>query len=127
MGSKAADAERYHDMLSADHRDWLFRELRNYLELLAADGSTALAGVPDGCNKPSELALMFDNFRSAVVGNFAAELPPELLAALAGVDAALDRIPRHGWTDEAVRSAPEWQAVRDEATVAVQHLNLTEY
>jgi hypothetical protein len=65
------------------NREWLFRELRRSLSLLAADGSTALAGVPDGCCKPDELSLEFDNVKSAVLGNFATELPTVLLASLA--------------------------------------------
>src|SRR5262245_47075534 len=68
--------------VSEFNRKWLFRKLRHSLSLLAADGQTALAGVPDGCCKPEELALDFDNFRSAVLDSFAAELPPELVVAL---------------------------------------------
>jgi hypothetical protein len=86
----------------------------------------ALAGVPDGCCKPDELALDFDNVRAAVVGNFAAELPPELVAALAAVDAALDDIPRSGWSEQAVRSAPEWAAVRGRAGAALRMLDRRE-
>jgi hypothetical protein len=100
-------------------REWLFRELRRSLALLAMDGDAALAGVPDGCCKPDELALEFDNFRTATVGNFADELPTELVDALASVDAALAAIPRGGWSEEAVRLAPEWAAVRERAGVAV--------
>jgi hypothetical protein len=105
------------------NREWLFRSLRDSLRLLAADGETALDGVPDGCCKPDELALDFDNFRAAVVGNFAAELPPELMAALAEVDAAFGPIAEDGWSEEAVRSAPEWAAVRERAGVALRLLD----
>ena len=90
---------------------------------LAADGDTALAGVPGGCCKPDELALDFDNFRAAVVGNFAAEMPPALVAALAAVDAALGPIVGAGWSEEAVRSAPEWAIVRQRAGVALRLLD----
>jgi len=100
-------------------REWLFRELRHSLSLLAADGDTTLAGVPDGCCKPDELALDFDNFHVAVVGNFAAELPPDLVAALAEVDAAFGPIAGDGWSEEAVRSAPDWATVRERAGVAL--------
>jgi hypothetical protein len=98
---------------------WLFRELHRSLSLLAADGDTALAALPDGCCKPDELALDFDNFRSAVLGNFAAELSPELLTALAGVDAGLCGIGGEGWSEEAVRSAPEWAVVRERSRTAL--------
>ena len=108
------------------NREWLFRSLRDSLRLLAADGATALAGVPGGCCKPDELALNFDDFRSAVVGNFAAELPPELLAALADVDAAFSPIAGCGWSEAAVRSAPEWAVVRKRAGVALGLLDRLE-
>jgi hypothetical protein len=78
--------------------------------------------LPDGCCKPDELALDFDNFRSAVVGNFGAELAPELLTALASVDAALRSIGGAAWSEEAVRSGPDWAAVRERARVALNLL-----
>lgn len=108
------------------NREWLFRELRHSLALLAANGETALAGLPDGCCKPDELALDFDNFRAVVVGNFSAELPPALVAALADVDAAFAPIAGDGWSEEAVRSAPEWAAVRQRAGVALGLLDRLE-
>jgi hypothetical protein len=94
------------------NREWLFRELRRSPRLLAADGDAALVEVPDGCCKSDELAMDFDNFRSTVVGNVADSLPSELLAGLAEVDAALSGIHREDWSEEAVRTAPEWAAVR---------------
>ena len=105
------------------NREWLFRSLRDSLRLLAADGDTTLAGVPNGCCKPDELALDYDNFRAAAVGNFAAELPPGLVAALADVDAAFAPIAGGGWSESAVRSAPEWAAVRERSGVALALLD----
>jgi hypothetical protein len=99
------------------NRAWLLRSLRNSLLLLAADGGTVLAGVPEGCCKPDELALDFDNFRAAVVGNFGSELPPELVAALNDLDAAFGQIAGDGWSEEAVRSSPAWAAIRRRAGV----------
>ncbi|MGL4552925.1 MAG: hypothetical protein ACRC33_17250 [Gemmataceae bacterium] len=104
----------------AVNRERLFYSLRESLCLLAADADVALAGVPDGCCKPDELALDFYNYRAAVVGNFAAELPPAFVAALADVNAAFGRIAGDGWSDEAVRSAAEWAAVREQAGVALR-------
>ncbi|MBX7105943.1 MAG: hypothetical protein K1X57_17810 [Gemmataceae bacterium] len=105
------------------NRNWLFRNLRDSLRLLSADGVTALAGVPEGCCKPDELALDFDNFRGAVVGNFAAELPSELIATLAEMDEMFDAITGDGWTEAAVRSAPEWAALRQKAEFALRILD----
>ena len=83
----------------------------------------ALAGAPEGSCKPDELALGFDNFRAAVIGNFAAELPPRLVAALSEVDAALGPIAGDGWSEEAVRSSTEWAAVRERAGVVLELLD----
>lgn len=105
--------------MSEVNREWLLRGLCQSLVLLAADGETALAGVPDGCCKPDELALDFDDYRQAVVGNFRGELPPELVAALAAVDAAFDAVHGDGWSDEAVRSSPEWATIRERAGLAL--------
>lgn len=104
-------------------REWLFASLRESLRLVAADGATALASLPDGCCKADELALDFDNFRSAVVGNFAAELPSELVAALTAVDAAIDLVIDDGWSERAVLSAPEWEEIRQRAAVALKLLD----
>jgi hypothetical protein len=105
------------------NREWLFRELRRSLTLLAAEGDTALTGVAAGCCKPDELALDFDNFRAAVIGNFATELPPALATALADVDAAFGLITGDGWSETAVRSAPEWATVRQRARMALRLLD----
>lgn len=104
-------------------REWLFRELRRSLFLLVADGGATLARLPDGCCKPDELALDFENFHSAVIGNFADELPSEPAAVLVEVDAALDGIKSEGWSEEAVRNAPEWAAVRRAAASALGRLD----
>jgi hypothetical protein len=104
-------------------RQWRFRNLRRSLALLAADGAAALAGVPEGCCKPDELALDFDNFQAAVVGNFADELPSDLIAALDGVGTALSGIRGDGWSGDAFRSSPEWAIVRERAGTALGLLN----
>ena len=109
-------------MTKAD-REGPFRQLRDTLELLAADGQTALAGVPDGCYKPDELALDFDNLRAAVVGNFERELPPRLLQLLAEMDASFTAMTGDDWTEAAVRSAARWEAVRRRAGAALAALD----
>jgi hypothetical protein len=101
------------------NRDALFRQLRHSLVLLAADGSTALAGLPDGCCKPDELALDFDHARTCVVGNYGDELPQALTGALIEVDAAFRGMPRDCWSEEAVRSSPFWAIVRERARQAL--------
>jgi hypothetical protein len=104
------------------NRKWLFRELRHSLSLLALDVVTTIAAVPNRCCNPDELALDFDNFRAAVVSNFSAEMPAELVAVLARVDAAFRRIHGGAWSEESVRTAPEWATVRGRARVALELL-----
>lgn len=104
-------------------RGWVFRELRKSLALLAADGETALTALPDGCCKPDELALDFDNFRSTAVSNFAVELPAELVAAMADLDAAFSAIRDEGWSEAAVRHSQEWAIVRRRAAAALKLLD----
>src|SRR5206468_3217697 len=106
------------ERMSVD-RDRLFRELRRSLSLLAADGETALAGLPDGCCKPDELALDFYYIRECVVSNFGPDLPADLVAALARVEEAFSRISRDTWTEEAVRSHPAWAAIREQARASL--------
>jgi hypothetical protein len=100
-------------------RDWLFRELRHSLSLLAAEGEAALAGLPEGCCKPDELAIDFDHFRECVVGNFGSELVSDLVAALDQVEVALGRVPQDAWTEEAIRSHPAWAAIREPARLSL--------
>src|SRR5262245_51964691 len=104
-------------------RDRLFGGLVPLPSLLAAGGHAPLARLPEGCCKPDELALDFDNFRAAVVGNFASELPPRALAALAEVNDAFGRVPRDAWSEEAVRSHPAWAVIRERAGVALALLD----
>jgi hypothetical protein len=103
-------------------RKSLFCQLRVAIRLLAADGDAALAGVPDGCFKPDEMALDFHYAREAAVVNFAADLPSGAVAALAKLDAAFGPIVGDGWLAEAVRSAPEWIEVRGRARIALAFL-----
>jgi hypothetical protein len=104
-------------------RDWLRRSLRGQLELLAAPGERALAKLPDGCAKADELALDFDHFYRAYVGNFGDELSAEARAALRTIDETLGRMSEQAdaelWTDEAVVTHPAWAEVRRHATRAL--------
>ena len=110
-------------------RDWLRRSLREQLELLAAPGHQALARLPDGCVKADELALDFNNFYQAYVGNFGAELSPDARAALDAIEASFTRMsgPAHAelWTDEAVATHPAWSDVRRRAALALELIDET--
>lgn len=96
-------------------RHGLLRQVREILALLAADGPTALAGEPDGTDRPSELALDYDNVCLAALGNFRHEMPEDLAAALRRTLDRFDDVTRDLWTEEAVCDHPVWQAIRDSA------------
>jgi hypothetical protein len=111
-------------------RQWVFGELRGCLQALALDGDRALACVPSGSCRADELALDYDNFLSAALGNFEREFTLEQVVALRRVDELLSDMSgeeqRDLWTDEAVRSHPRWQEVRFHARAAVRVLGWEE-
>ncbi len=108
-------------------RDWLRRSLREQLEVLASPADQALARLPDGCAKADELALDFDHYYHAYVGNFGDELAPDVRAALALIDRLFDRMSGAAnaelWTDEAVAAHPAWLEVRGQAARALKLLD----
>jgi hypothetical protein len=100
--------------------------LRQSLEALAAPGKVALARVPAGTVKADELAIDYDNFFRAFVGNFGAELSTSQREALSHVEQLLDAMSGQKnselWTDEAVCSHAAWAEVRAAALSALQEL-----
>lgn len=111
--------------MSAD-RNWLEQSLRASLEALAMPGVQALLTLPSDAAKADELALDFDNFHRAFVGNFASELLPSQVMALRKVDTLLNKMSGEDlaalWTDEAVHSHERWSAVREAARDALSEM-----
>jgi hypothetical protein len=104
--------------------DWLRRSLREQLELLAAPGEQALARLPDGCVKPDELSLDFDNFCQAYIVNCGSELSADVQRAIRAVEDSFKRMsgPANAelWTAEAVATHPAWAEVRHQASRALE-------
>jgi hypothetical protein len=100
-------------------RTSLLEGLRTSLKALSEEGATAISSVPQGSCRPDELALDYDNFLSAVLGNFVREFTPEQVSALRHVDDLLSAMsgPAHRdlWTEEAVCSHVRWREVRSAA------------
>jgi hypothetical protein len=117
-------------MESSANRKWLTESLRESLESLAAPGDVALSRLPEQCVRSDELALDFDNFNSAYVGSFSAELSVAQREALSRVDQLFghmsDKGNSHLWTDEAVRSHPAWAEIRKAAAAALDALGWAE-
>ena|SRR5687767_10551833 len=105
-------------------RDWLRRSLREQLELLAASADQTLARLANGCVKADELALDFDNFHHAYVGNFGGALSPDARAALHAIQQSFDCMSGQSngelWTEEAVAAHPAWLEVRHQAARALK-------
>ena len=89
-------------------------------------GDQALRTRPHDVAKADELALDFDNFHRAFVGNFASDMLPAQVAALRKVDVLLDEMSGEHlaalWTDEAVKSDERWSAVRTAAREALKEM-----
>ena len=100
-------------------RQFILNGLRQQVQLLAAPADVALAYYPDGTVKADELALDFDNFGRAALESSELDLTEAQRASLIVIDQLLDAMSKSRqdalWTEEAVRTRPEWQAVREAA------------
>lgn len=104
--------------IDADRR-WIDGSFRKALDALAAPGEETLRRLPDDVTRADERTFEFDNSYSAFVGHFGNELKSTQHRARARIDALLDAMSRAGAearSDEAVRSHPAWQRVRDAAS-----------
>jgi hypothetical protein len=74
------------------NRAWLTERLMQSLQLLACPPEIQLGKFPPFVHAPDELALDFDNFRSAFVGNFRTELTAEQLHYLELIDRTFEEM-----------------------------------
>lgn len=104
-------------------RDWRVREFRNALLALAADGDIALAIYPKNCARADELALDFDHWLSVARGHREVQFDEAQLALLDAIDAQFNAMSGKAnaqlWTEDAVRTSPEWEKVRAMARKAL--------
>ena len=106
----------------ADQLDfsWLLTRLRHSLQALAMPADVQLSLFPDFVCKADELALDFDHWRLCVVTNDDFKLTDQQQALLATLDeqvAAMSEAEHSPlWTEEALRTRPEWANVRRLAT-----------
>jgi hypothetical protein len=94
------------------NRPWILERRKNSVQLLACPGEIQLGKFPDFVHAPDELALDFDNFRMAFVGNFRAELTDKQRAYLHAIDQSLSQMPTDCFSPEGVLNSPEWENVR---------------
>ena len=100
------------------------------LRALAAPAAEQLERFPDFVAKPDDLALDFDDAYLLLQQCQQLELSTAQLDAVAAVDRLLEHMSdsqRHAlWTENALRSALEWQQVREAARAALRMLGYAE-
>jgi len=108
-----------------DAENWgsLLVRLKHSLQALAMPADTQLELFPDFVCKVEELALGFDHWSKCVLGNDRGELSEQQKSLLMKLDGAFDQMSgRQGqnlWAEDALRTSPEWQVVRDNAKAAL--------
>lgn len=111
----------------AVNRKFLQLELHALLKALASAGPVALDYAPQGSCRPDELALDYDNYLRAFVGNFGETLTAAQRERLARVDALFGAMSGESnatlWTEEAVRTHVHWAEVRLAAKDALDVLD----
>jgi hypothetical protein len=96
-------------------KEAIFERLRHSLQLLASPAVTQLKLLPPYVCKADELALEFDNWQEISLHNYRKEFSVDQISAMSALDAKLDWLSNAGkeyWSDEAVRTSPEWQNIR---------------
>ena len=102
------------------NREWIASELCQLLVALASPGDIALDHSPPGSCRPDELALDYDNFVHAFVGNFPDEISTQQRDALLLVNALFAAMSDEDlWTEAAVVSHSRWVEVRAAAQRAL--------
>lgn len=104
---------------------FLMRDLREVTSRLALDAQSQFDYLSQLGTAPmvDELALEFDDAYNTVAELRARdELSDHAVRALDEVNSALSAIPEELWTEQALRTAPEWQRVRELATNATTQL-----
>ena len=90
------------------------------LQLLACSSEVQLGKFPAFVHAPDEMALDFDNFRSAFVSNFRNELTGEQLSCLELIDRNFEQMGKDKFSPEHVRNSVEWQGIRALASDALK-------
>lgn len=96
-------------------KEAVFERLKHSIQLLASPPEIQLQLLPSFVCKADELALNFDQWREVALNNYEKELSIDQISATDALDVKLDWLTDNGgqhWTDEAIRTSPEWQNVR---------------
>jgi hypothetical protein len=106
--------------MSQVNRPWIAERLMQSLQLLACPPEIQLGKFPPFVHAPDEMALDFDNFRSAFVGNFRADLTSEQLHYLELIDLTFEQMNKDCFSREGVSQSIEWRRIRELASEALK-------
>src|SRR5262245_19050749 len=106
--------------MDEDHTRLSMIQLKNVVRVAALPAYRQVESFPDGVVVADEIALDFDSHcKWALEGYKAPNLTAEQRSSLISLDALLSRMSdEHNedlWTEDALRSLPEWDEVRDKA------------
>jgi hypothetical protein len=102
------------------HKAWVTERLMQSLQLLACSPEIQLGKFPPFVDAPNELALDFDNFRSAFVGSFRTELTANQLHHLELIDRAFEEMNEDCFCPDEVTRSSEWRRIRELAAEALK-------
>jgi hypothetical protein len=102
------------------NRPWVTERLKQSLQLLACASEIQLTKFPSFIHAPDEMALDFDNFRSAFVGSFRTELTSEQLQALELIDRTFKQMNKDCFNPEGLSNSAEWRRIRELASDALK-------
>ncbi len=106
-------------MTQAD-RAWITQRLMQSLQLLACSSEIQLGKFPPFAHAPDELALDFDNFRLAFIGNFRTEMTVKQLQSPELIDRSFNEINKDCFSPEGVTHSSEWQKIRELAAESLK-------
>ena len=106
--------------MSEFNRRWVTERLKQSLQLLACSPEIQLGKFPPFVHAFDEMALDFDHFRSAFVGNLRAELTSEQLHYLELIDRTFEQMGKDCFTRERVSDSPGWRRIRELASDALK-------
>jgi len=90
------------------------------LQLLACPAEIQLTKFPPFVHAPDEMALDFDNFREAFVGNFRTDMTNEQLHCLELIDKRFEQMDKNCFSPDGVNSSQEWRRIRELASEALK-------
>jgi hypothetical protein len=102
------------------NRAWLLGRLKHSLEILAAPAHIQLQAVPPFGHKAGELYMSFNHWRSRVVGSLHPEIATGQRALLDSMERTFRSMGQECWTDDGVKSSPEWEDVRFQSSKTLQ-------